>query len=243
MTQNIYDDPAFFEGYSRLDRSMRGLAGAPEWPSIEALLPDMRGLRVVDLGCGYGWFCRWARERGAAEVLGIDVSRRMLERAQTMTADPSIRYEAADLETLTLPPGAFDLAYSSLAFHYIERLDALWSMLHRALVPGGRLVFSMEHPIYMASTHPAWTRHAGGQRTWPIDHYQVEGPRTTNWLAEGVVKQHRTLGTLVNLLIRSGFTLARLDEWGPDERQLAEQPSLEDERHRPMMVIMAATAR
>ncbi len=58
MTQNIYDDPTFFEGYGQLGRSTDGLAGAVEWPAIQAMLPDMRSLRVVDLGCGFGWFCR-----------------------------------------------------------------------------------------------------------------------------------------------------------------------------------------
>jgi 2-polyprenyl-3-methyl-5-hydroxy-6-metoxy-1,4-benzoquinol methylase len=66
MTQNIYDNPDFFEGYSQLSRSVRGLAGAPEWPALRTLLPDLHNLRVVDLGCGFGWFCRWARENGAA---------------------------------------------------------------------------------------------------------------------------------------------------------------------------------
>jgi SAM-dependent methyltransferase len=240
VTQNIYDDPSFFEGYSRLDRSMRGLEGAPEWMAIHARLPQMQDLRVVDLGCGYGWFCRWARERGAASVLGLDVSRRMLQRARSLTHDEGIRYETADLETLELPQAAFDLAYSSLAFHYIEHLEPLWRTLHQALAPGGHLVFSMEHPIYMASRRPAWVTNAGGDRAWPVDHYQVEGARVTDWLAEGVVKQHRTLGTLINTLIRCGFTLNGLDEWGPTEQQLAAQPGLEDERHRPMMVIVAA---
>ena len=43
MTQNIYDDEQFFEGYSRLPRSVEGLDGAPEWPALRALLPDLRG--------------------------------------------------------------------------------------------------------------------------------------------------------------------------------------------------------
>jgi SAM-dependent methyltransferase len=82
MTQNIYDDPLFFATYSRLGRSVDGLAGAPEWPSMRSLLPDMHGSRSLDLGCGFGWFCRWAREHGAAQVLGLDVSERMLARAR-----------------------------------------------------------------------------------------------------------------------------------------------------------------
>src|SRR5205085_9964966 len=81
MTQNIYDDAGFFAGYSALPRSIHGLDGAPEWPTLRALLPDLNGLRVLDLGCGFGWFCRYARGAGAASVTGYDVSERMLARA------------------------------------------------------------------------------------------------------------------------------------------------------------------
>jgi 2-polyprenyl-3-methyl-5-hydroxy-6-metoxy-1,4-benzoquinol methylase len=62
MAQNIYDNPDFFAGYSQRGRSIEGLAGAAEWPVLKAMLPDLRGFRVVDLGCGYGCFCRWACE-------------------------------------------------------------------------------------------------------------------------------------------------------------------------------------
>jgi 2-polyprenyl-3-methyl-5-hydroxy-6-metoxy-1,4-benzoquinol methylase len=104
MTQNIYDRKEFFEEYSRLPRSVEGLAGAPEWPALRSMLPDLRGLKVVDLGCGFGWFCRWARENGAAQVLGIDVSEKMLQRAQAQTRDAAIAYTRADLEHLATWP-------------------------------------------------------------------------------------------------------------------------------------------
>ncbi|GHG92463.1 class I SAM-dependent methyltransferase [Comamonas sp. JC664] len=241
MAQNIYDDPAFFEGYSRLARSTQGLAGAPEWPALRAMLPDLAGSRVLDLGCGYGWFCRWAREQGAREVLGLDVSRRMLERAQQMTsAHPGIRYAQADLETAELPEAGFELVYSSLAFHYIADLPRLLGEVHRALVPGGALVFSTEHPIYMAPTRPGWRVDAQGHKSWPLDAYQVEGPRTTDWLAPGVLKYHRTLGTLLNALLDTGFSLRRVNEWGPSDADLAATPALAEERERPMMVLVSA---
>lgn len=241
MTQNIYDDPAFFEGYSKLDRSVQGLAGAPEWPVLMAQLPPMRGLRVVDLGCGYGWFCRWAREQGAATVLGLDVSGKMLDRARSSSADPAISYAKADLEKLDLPEASFDLAYSSLAFHYIEDLRGLLENVHRALVPGARLVFSIEHPIYMAPQHPGWLIDENGRKTWPIDSYQQEGARITNWLADGVVKQHRTMGTLLNHLIGAGFTIAHVQEWGPTDEEIGARPELAEERERPMMLLVSAS--
>jgi hypothetical protein len=70
MAQNIYDRPAFFAAYSQLSRSVDGLDAAAEWPALRALLPDLDGKRIADLGCGFGWFARWARENGAAHVLG-----------------------------------------------------------------------------------------------------------------------------------------------------------------------------
>src|SRR5258707_9900845 len=116
------------------------------------MLPDLRGLKVVDLGCGFGWFCRWARQHGAAEVTGLDLSDNMLARARAATSDDSITYQRADLELLELPAARFDLAYSSLALHYIANAGRLFGTIRQALVPGGDFIFSTEHPIYMAPT-------------------------------------------------------------------------------------------
>ena len=240
MTQNIYDNPEFFEGYSRLGRSVEGLEGAAEWPALRALLPELRGRKVLDLGCGFGWFCRWAREQRAAEVFGIDVSENMLARARSTTADAAITYLRADMEHLDLPEAAFDLVYSSLALHYIADLTGLMLNAHRALVPGGHLVFSAEHPIFTAPARPGWIAAPDGRKTWPIDNYLCEGPRRTNWLTKGVVKQHRTLGTYLNLLLGAGFTLSHVEEWGPTDEQIAERPSLADERHRPIFLLASA---
>src|ERR1700724_3532089 len=140
MTQNIYDQPDFFAGYSQLGRSVGGLDAAAEWPALGAMLPKVGGLRIVDLGCGFGWFCRWAREQGASHVLGLDVSEKMLERARAETSDTAIRYARADLERFALPAASFGLAYSSLALHYIENLDRLLTTVRDAVVPGGHLV-------------------------------------------------------------------------------------------------------
>jgi len=241
VAQNIYDNPDFFEGYSQLSRSVEGLAGAPEWPTLRGLLPDLTGQKIVDLGCGYGWFARWAVEHGAQSVSGLDVSEKMLARAVAEGQDPRITYQLADLELLQLPSASFTLAYSSLASHYIADLSRLFRTLHDALTPGGKLVFSIEHPIFMASLRPDWVIDEQGHKSWPVDHYQIEGPRSTDWLSEGVIKQHRTLGTLLNLLIESGFTLDHVNEWGPSPQDLADRPALADEVHRPMMLIVAAS--
>ena len=65
MKQNKYDDDAFFQKYSRMDRSVKGLSGAGEWQTLQSMLPDFHGKRVLDLGCGFGWHCQYAMTKGA----------------------------------------------------------------------------------------------------------------------------------------------------------------------------------
>lgn len=240
MTQNIYDEDEFFAGYSRLPRSVEGLDGAPEWPALRALLPELRGRKVLDLGCGFGWFCRWARDSGAAHVQGIDVSEKMLARARDMTPDSGVTYSRTDMEQLELSPASFDLVYSSLALHYIGNLNGLLSQVHRALLKGGSLIFSVEHPIYTAPANPHWFVDTAGRKAWPVSSYLDEGPRTTDWLAKGVIKQHRTLATYLNAMLQSGFTLLHVEEWGPTEEQIASRPEFADEHQRPPFLLLAA---
>ena len=217
MAQNIYDTPEFFDGYSRLDRSVRGLDGGSGMAGHRGrCCPSCAGNASLDLGCGFGWIARWAMTQGAASVLGVDLSENMLARARAETADPRVRYLRADLESLELPQEAFDVAYSSLALHYVEDFGRLVGDVFRALVSGGHFVFSIEHPIYMASMKPGWLTTDDGGRTWPVDHYAVEGPRVTDWLAKGVRKQHRTLGTTLNTLIDAGFAIRRVDGMEPN---------------------------
>ena len=137
---------------------------------------------------------------------------------------PPITYRQADLETLELPASSFDLAYSSLTLHYLVNLAALFATIHRALAPGGSFVFSAEHPLY----------------TEPGPDYLDEGPRTTDWLAKGVVKQHRTLAGTLNLLIDAGFTVRHVEEWGPTRAEIAAHPEWKIDHRRPSFLLVSA---
>ncbi|MBR1190830.1 class I SAM-dependent methyltransferase [Bradyrhizobium sp. AUGA SZCCT0160] len=240
MAQNIYDNPEFFAGYGKLRRSVHGLDGAPEWPAIRALLPNLNGKRIVDLGCGFGWFARWAKMHGAAHILALDISENMIARATADTSDPDIEYAIADLDHLDLPEASFDLAYSSLAFHYVQDFERLVRTVHRSLTSGAHLVFTIEHPIYMAPTRPGWSVDGDGRRTWPVNQYSVEGPRTTDWLAKDVLKYHRTIGTTLNILIGANFTIRHVQEWSPADDEVASNPDLAEELERPMMLLVVA---
>jgi ubiquinone/menaquinone biosynthesis C-methylase UbiE len=193
------------------------------------MLPALQGARVLDLGCGFGAFARWARQMGADSVLGVDLSERMLARARAQTRDPGVTYHLANIENLELPTASFDLVYSSLALHYIADFEAMCVVIRRLLAPGGRLVFSVEHPLYTAPSHPGWRTDKSGAKIWPINDYLLEGRRVTEWITPGVVKYHRTIAGYVNPLLAQGFHLVRLEEWGPDQEQIAEHPEWADE--------------
>jgi len=170
----------------------------------------------------------------------IIVSERMLARSRATTQDTAITYTRADMEHLELSLESFNVVYSSLALHYIEHLNELMSAVYRSLVPGGSLVFSVEHLMFTAPADPHWSLNAAGRKTWPLDGYLDEGPRATDWLATGVIKHHRTLATYLNLLLRLGFALSHVEEWGPTAEQIASRPTLADEHQRTPFLLVAA---
>ncbi len=240
MTQNIYDNRDFFYKYSKLDRQTKGLDGAPEWESIRKLLPNLSGYRIIDLGCGFGWFSRFAIAQGAKSVLGIDISKNMIAKAKKLTPNNSITYKIADLEKLDLPKEAFDFAYSSLTLHYIKNFRQLITTIHNGLTSKSRFVFTMEHPIYTAPSSQKFTKDEEENRIYPLNNYQIEGERTSNWLVNGIVKQHRKMDTIINTLIDAGFKILHIEEWKPSGEQLNKNPEWSEELDRPLFLLVSA---
>ena len=123
MKENKYDDKIFFEKYSQMDRSKKGLAGAGEWHELKKMLPDFKEKRVLDLGCGFGWHCIYAVEQGAASAVGIDISSKMLSEARKKTKFSNVEYIQMPIEDIDFKKDSFDIVLSSLAFHYIKSFE------------------------------------------------------------------------------------------------------------------------
>src|SRR5688500_4442386 len=102
--QNIYDDQRFLAGYASLERFGTGWDQALEQPLFVSLLPDVTGKRVLDLGCGVGQLALYLAQAGAAEVVGVDLSRRMLARARAERSHPRLRYVRKAIEDVDFPP-------------------------------------------------------------------------------------------------------------------------------------------
>jgi hypothetical protein len=112
--------------------------------------------------------------------------------------------------------------------------------VHRWLKHGGTFAFSVEHPIFTARMEQNWYSGTQGERLhWPVDEYQSQGLRRTNWLAKDVIKYHRTVETYVNALLDCGFGLKRLLEPTPSQAWVTKHSDLSDEWRRPAFLILA----
>jgi ubiquinone/menaquinone biosynthesis C-methylase UbiE len=232
--QNVYDDGAFFDSYQAMRTAQTGINEAVEQPSLRALLPSLRGIAAVDLGCGDGQLCRELVEAGAATVVGVDPSARMLDLARARTDDTRVIYQQAFAEDVEVPGKSIDLVVSSLAFHYIEDIESVLLRVSAWLRPGGTLVASMEHPVRTAAPeHRA-------DDLYGVDHYAVEGRRDTIWYRDGVIKYHRRISTIINAAIDAGLVIRRVDEPIPTEASVSDRPDLERHRRRPAIFVIAA---
>ena len=241
MKENRYDNAAFFEKYSQMERSKKGLAGAGEWETLEKLLPDFHGKRVLDAGCGYGWHCIYAAEHGAASVVGVDISEKMLQVAEEKTKAGCVTYVRTAMEDMDFPAESFDIVLSSLAFHYVEDFSGVTEKIFRFLSPGGTFVFSAEHPVFTAAGRQDWYYGKNGEILhFPVDNYYYEGKRDALFLGEHVVKYHRTLTTYLETLRVCGFELKRVAEPMPPASMVDTVPGMRDEMRRPMMIIISA---
>lgn len=240
MKENKYDDERFFQKYSQMLRSQKGLQGAGEWSELQKILPDFNGKQVLDLGCGYGWHCKYAADHGAASVLGIDLSRKMLQTARQINAAPQIEYQCAAMEDLRFPAESFDVIVSSLAFHYVKEFEPMAENICQWLRPGGHLVFSVEHPVFTSYGTQDWYYDENGTILhFPVDNYYYEGRRDALFLGEKVVKYHRTLTTYLNTLLQNGLELRHIIEPQPP-REMMDLDGMKDEMRRPMMLLVAA---
>lgn len=233
MKENKYDDKIFYEKYSQMNRSKEGLSGAGEWETLKGMLPDFKGKRMLDLGCGYGWHSIYAMENGASSVVGIDISQNMLKVAKEKTHFSEVEYICGAIEDMDFKEESFDIVLSSLAFHYIKDYKELIEKINKVLKPNGILIFTVEHPVFTAYGTQDWYYDNNKEILhFPVDNYYYEGKRIANFLGEDVVKYHRTITTYLNTLLINNFNINQIIEPQPSEEML-DILGMKDEMRRP----------
>lgn len=201
-----------------------------EKPAIRAELPHLHGLEVISIGCGSGVDARWLADNGAKQVVGIDISEGLLAIAKKK--NPDIVFHEMDMEHLDFPDESFDLAYSSLAIHYVDDWTQPLKEAHRILRKNGLYVFSCGHPIdsameYVTEGDYKYARlgrrvnQLTSERTIYGDYLVPEsgGVKPVKGMLGDieVVVYHRTFSKMIEQIQGSGFTIERAVEPQPIE--------------------------
>ncbi|WP_396134430.1 class I SAM-dependent methyltransferase [Arthrobacter oryzae] len=211
-----------------------------EEPALLAELGDVAGLNVLDLGCGDAALGAMLLQQGCASYLGIDGSQEMVTRAEVTLQDHRGTVALQNMEDLSLPAESVDLVVSRLALHYLEDLDAVLRACRATLRPGGRLCFSVLHPVITSSDVHS---HPGPRGSWTVDDYFLSGARERLWMGDTVTWFHRTVEQYVGAITGAGFNLTALSEcepvpgrFGGDESELARR------RRVPLFLFLSARA-
>lgn len=221
----IYDNEVFFNSYADLRLNDKGFNGKIEEPEMRKLIGKVNNLMVLDIGSGFGHQAIWLIQNGAKNVIAIDPSMRMIEYAKKEYNHPQIEYRHGYFEQQEFNC-KFDVIVSSMAFHYIEDLKAVFIKCHKQMKDNGRLLFSIEHPIITA--YPDGYSEDDNGKYWKLRNYFREEERVQHWFVDGVRKYHRTISSIVMDLINSGFKIEAMSEPQPVDKIYKQEEKDED---------------
>lgn len=246
MKQNIYDIKSFSDAYDKMRYENKGMNANDlvEIPNFRKLIPDVKGKRILDLGCGYGENDKYCRELGAKDILGIDISEHMIKIAKENNNDENIKYKVMAMENINEIEEKFDIVISSLAFHYVKDYEKLINDIYNLLNDDGILIFSIDHPLRIASKFETWMKknytEINGKWFVLVSDYNREGIREKEWNGVMVKKYHRNFSSLINGLVNSGFKIDKILEPIPDEKAIKIIPKYINQYDRPYFLFVRA---
>ncbi|MDP9861664.1 MULTISPECIES: class I SAM-dependent methyltransferase [Streptosporangium] len=175
------------------------------------LLGDVAGRDVLEIGCGAGQCGRWLIGQGA-RVAAFDLSFRQLQHSRRIDLDAGapLPVVQADAEALPFADGSFDLVCSAFgALPFVADAAAVLAETRRVLRPGGRLVFSVSHPVRWAFPDDPGPRGLTADRSYfdrsPYVEIGDDG-------RPSYVEHHRTMADWIGLIVTSGLSVEGLTE-------------------------------
>ncbi|MEU7987912.1 class I SAM-dependent methyltransferase [Streptosporangium canum] len=175
------------------------------------LLGEVAGKDVLEIGCGAGQCGRWLAGQGA-RVAAFDLSFRQLQHSRRIDfgGDSPLPVVQADAEVLPFADESFDLACSAFgALPFVADAAAVLAETRRVLRPGGRLVFSVSHPIRWAFPDDPGPRGLTADRSYfdrsPYVELDDDG-------RPSYVEHHRTMADWIGHVVASGLVVAGLVE-------------------------------
>jgi 2-polyprenyl-3-methyl-5-hydroxy-6-metoxy-1,4-benzoquinol methylase len=196
---------------------------------------DVRGLDIIDLGCGEGTFGKLLASRGA-HVTGIDACPAMIDAAHARRGEGE-RYFVDDMQELSaIRDAQFDLATSYVSLVDVPDFRRAIAQAFRVLRPGGRFIVCNLAPMVTAGN--MWVRYGDGTRLhFRLDNYCDESVREMPMCGVRLTNFHRTLSSYINAFLAAGFVLEGLREPVPNTEQLAREPTNDDMLRVPLFII------
>jgi ubiquinone/menaquinone biosynthesis C-methylase UbiE len=224
-------------------------------PAFLAMLPDIRGIAGLDIGCGEGNNTRWLAGRGA-RMTALDISETFIRHAShpQPPAPDGINYLAASAVELPFPDSTFEFATGFMSFMDIPETDRVLSEAYRVLKPGAFLQFSITHPCFGTMNSRILRDGKGVAYAVQVGGYfeKTEGeleewifsaapPEETEGLSNFKIPRFsRTIGGWLNLLTNTGFILERVEEPRPSAQSAREHPVLQTARAVAFFLILRA---
>lgn len=235
--EEFYDNPDIRAKYTARRTQSDNPNDTLERPIFLDLVGNLNQLDIIDLGCGDASFGKEALLQGARSYIGIEASRAMVALALVQLTNTSGKVHHERLETWKAQSEQADLVSSRLALQYVENLEPVFREAYQALHPGGRMIFSVEHPVITSN----FASLAEGRRTtWLVDDYFKPGARVHQWLGHEVTKYHRTLEEYFDLITTAGFQLERIRESRPQAQNFSSQEEYERRLRIPLFLFISA---
>lgn len=219
-------------------------------PAFLRLLPDVVGLRGLDLGCGEGHNTRLVAGLGA-RMTGLDISRRFLRAALDIEWRDrrGIGYVQASGDRIPLADGSADFVTAFMSLMDMPDLPAVLAEVYRVLRRGGFLQFSILHPL-MATRDGGWETDAAGHRVARrVGGYFTEEPWLDEWIftsAPAGLRQNRrrfriprfprTLSAWLNDLVAAGLSIEAAAEPYAGDEAIRRYPKLSATRVVPLFL-------
>jgi ubiquinone/menaquinone biosynthesis C-methylase UbiE len=222
-------------------------------PAFFKMLPDIKNLKGIDIGCGEGHNTRIAAKRGG-NMTAIDISEVFIKYAiETEQKKPlGIKYKVASGIELPYSDNIFDFAIATMSIMDIAENEKAIQEAFRVIKPGGFFQFSITHPI-ISNSDFKWIRNEEGKKIGFVieDYFKNLDGELEEWIFGAAPKDltddmrkfkiprfSRTLSEWLNLLIKVGFILERFCEPYVEDEILEIHPEEYDSRIIPYFLII-----
>lgn len=234
---SVYDNDDFLSTYLMRRKRQASPNNILEKPVLLQLIGEVRGKKVLDLGCGDAEIGKELLEAGCSFYEGVDGSVNMVGKAQQALTSESSRIHLASMEDWDFPRESYDLVISRLALHYLEDLQKVVQQIHHSLKPGGHFIFSVQHPILTSSINNP----EGEQKrsSWLVDDYFKIGNRTEKWMGKDVIKYHRTIEEYFRIINDCGYRVSTLKECTPQRKYFTSEEEYLRRMRVPVILLMS----